>query len=103
VEDAGGRVKALLTGFFRAYAAGGEGDVAYFLVPDLSLRGLEGALEFVEVRELSLRRLGDETWAYALVRFQDPVTGAHLDQRYTLRVVERDGRWYIAEMVQKGD
>jgi hypothetical protein len=102
IPDPGDQVRTLLTSFFKAYAAGGGADVAYYLEPGLQVKGLEGALVFQRISELTLRQVQDQTWAAVLVTWEDPVTGTLLRQRYTLQLVERDGRRYIKEIVQKG-
>lgn len=102
VSDEGGQVRALLTGFFKAYAAGGSADVTYFLEPGSKAGGLQGALEFKAVDELTLRVVEGQTWASAVVSMVDPLSGAAARQRYTLQVVQRDGRWYVKQLMQKG-
>lgn len=102
VADEGGQIRTLLDGFFRAYVAGNEGDVTYFLVPGLTVNSLGGALLYREVTELSLRRSGAETIAAAVVTMEDPAGGALLRSRYTLKVEQHEGRWYIKEILEKG-
>lgn len=102
VTDEGQQVHALLTGFFKAYASGGPLEVNYFLEPGLKVRGLDGNMAFVQVDELALSRDGTDTWVAAVVQMHDPVSGTSARQRYTLQVAERDGRWYIKQIVQKG-
>lgn len=102
MTDPDGQVMGLLTGFFRAYAAGDGRDLTYYLEPDLSVRGMGGTMLFRGIADLTLRRAGKEVWALALVRMEDPVTGTVIRQRYTLQVVERNGRWYIGQILQKG-
>jgi hypothetical protein len=102
IADEGGQVRTLLNGFFRAYVAGNDGDMSYFLVPGLKVNSLHGSLVYKEVTELSLRRSGTETLAAAVVTMEDPVGGALLRSRYTLKVEQRDGRWYIKEIIEKG-
>lgn len=100
--DEGGQIRALLDGFFRAYVAGKQGDAAYFLLPGLSVASLDGSLQYREVTELNLRRDGEKTLAAAVVTMEDPVGGALLRSRYTLTLAQRDGRWYIQEIIEKG-
>lgn len=102
VLDSDGQIRTLLTGFFRAYAAGGAADVTYFLEPGATAGGLGGAQVFKAIADIAVRRSGQETWAGVLVTMADPLTGTSANQRYTLELVQRDGRWYIKQIVQKG-
>jgi hypothetical protein len=97
--DADGQIHVLLTGFFKAYAAGGPADVAYFLEPGVQVRGLQGAFTFSELVDLKLRRNGQESWASVLVSMHDPVTSIDTRQRFTLQLTQKDGRWYIKQIL----
>lgn len=101
-SDPTGEINTLLVNFFKAYASGGQAEVGYYLEPGLKLRGLEGAAQFTDLQGVSLRKQGSETWAAALVGLADPVSGYQMRQRYTVQLVQRDGRWYIKQILQKG-
>lgn len=94
------KVKALLTGFFKAYTGGTAADLAYYLTPDLQIKPLQGRWTFDSIGEYTL--LGGETdhWALAAVQFADPETGAVYTFRYTLGLVHSDSRWYIKRVAQ---
>lgn len=97
-----GRVRSLLTGFFRAYTSGGEAEAAYYLVPGARLPGFSGQMALEDLGRLTLVRNGQETFALAEVLLRDPATGARYTSRYTLELVEREKRWYIKGILQKG-
>lgn len=101
-SDPTGEIAELLAGFFRAYAAGGPADVRYYLEPGVALGGLGGLMAFDGLSGLTLYRVDDLTYASALVSLADPVTGTKSRQRYTVQVVQRDGRWYVTAIIQKG-
>jgi hypothetical protein len=102
MADPGGQIRTLLTGFLKAYTAGGAADVTYFLEPGAKVQGLAGAQVFGAITEQTVRKVGDAVWAEALVSLEDPVTKVSTRQRYTIEVIERDGRWYVKQILQKG-
>lgn len=102
IPDPNGQIRTLLTGFLKAYAAGGAADVTYFLEPGANLAGLAGAQIFGAITELTVRKDGDAVWADAVVAMEDPISKASTRQRYTVEVIERDGRWYVKQILQKG-
>ncbi|MDB4895766.1 MAG: conjugal transfer protein [Firmicutes bacterium] len=100
-SDAGGRAQSLLTDFFKAYLSGG--DVTYYLTPETKLNPIKAGWSFQQVSGLKLVKTNDGTWAMAEVAVQDPASGARYTYRYTVKLAERDGRWYVADMLQKGE
>ncbi len=101
ISDKDDRVRTLATGFFRAYLSG-SGDVSYFLAPDVKLPALQGSWSFDGVSRVTLYG-GQEPSATVDVQVTDPVTGARFTYRYTLKLIERDSRWYIKDLLQKGE
>lgn len=99
--DQGDRAKTLLTGFFRAYFE--QGDATYYLAPGTSVRAMRGGWAFDSVSKVVLLSQGTGTWAIADVGARDTATGARFTFRYTLQLTERDGRWYIQAIQQRGE
>lgn len=88
----------VLESFFEAYAEGRAEDLAYYLAVGRVVEGLGGTVELDELVDLEVAegRDGDDARdARATVRWNDPVTGAALTQRYDLRLVDGGGRWYV--------
>lgn len=100
-SDLDGRVQALLTDFFRAYLTGGN--ITYFLAPGTALAPIEPQLREVHLRELRLVESSNELWALADIQAQDPLTSARYTFRYTVRLHDLDGRWFVADLLEKGD
>jgi hypothetical protein len=99
-----GRIQPSIESFFKAFASGKDADLAYFLPPGRTLRGLDGAVEFDAIESLDVSQGGSEREAVARVRWLDPLTGGALSQTYRLTLVERDGRWYVDRLgVLPGD
>ena len=99
-----GRVQPSIESFFKAFASGKDADLAYFLPPGRTLRGLDGAVELDAIESLEVAQGGGEREAVARVRWLDPLTGGALTQTYRLTLVERDGRWYVDRLgVLPGD
>lgn len=99
-SDTGGRVKTLLTDYFRAYLSGGE--LAYYLVPGKQIRSMNPGWTFQQVARVRLVAADNGVWALADVAVVDASSGTRYLYRYTLQVVERDGRWLIADVLQGG-
>lgn len=98
-SDEGGRIRALLTDFFKGYLGGG--DITYYLTPDLSLTPIQSGWSLLQVADLRLIQTDDSLWALVGVAAQDRT--ATYTYRYTVKLTERDGRWYVAGLLQKGD
>jgi len=101
VADSGDRVRSLMGEFFRAYLGGS--DPSYFLAPDTKLPLARSPWAFESVSKVSVVKNGSEYWALADVLTTDGLAGAHFTSRYTVRLIERDGRWYVKDLLQKGD
>jgi len=99
--DQDGRARALLTDFFRAYMSGGE--LTYYLAPGVQMRPVKAGWSFQQVSELTLLTADDGVWALSEVAVQDPSSGARYTHRYTVKLADRDGRWYVSDMLQKGE
>jgi hypothetical protein len=99
-----GRIQPSIESFFKAFASGKDADLAYFLPPGRTLRGLDGAVELDAIESLEVSQGGREREAVGRVRWIDPLTGGALSQTYRLTLVERDGRWYVDRLgVLPGD
>jgi|GEM_PF-6040742 len=101
--DEGDRVRSLLAGFFRAYFHPRENDLTYFVSPGTAVRALEGTWTLDAVRQTTLLATGEGTWALAEVAALDTTTGGRYLFRYTVQLEERDGRWYVKELEQRGE
>lgn len=97
-SDAGGRVKTLLTDYFRAYLSGGE--LSYYVVPGKQMRSMPSGWTFQQIADLKLLTGDDGVWALADVAVEDSASGTRYLCRYHVQVVERDGRWYITDVWQ---
>jgi hypothetical protein len=101
VSDAGGQVRALLTDFFHAYLSGGN--LTYYLAPGARVRPMPGGWTFQSLSGLQLMQADDGTYALAAVEAQEAGSRARYTYRYTVKLATRDGRPYIAELMQKGE
>jgi hypothetical protein len=99
--DKDDKVKTLLTGFFKAYFEGG--DLTYYLAPGSTSAKLQGGWQFGQVSKVIVTASGGDTWALADVVATDTASGARFTSRYTTGLVDRDGRWYIKELLQRGE
>lgn len=102
VADAGDRIKTLASGFFKAYLSG-AGDVSYFLAPGASLPPLRTTMELHSIGKVTLVQTASGHEALTDLLVVDPATGARFTYRYTLKVTERDGRWYVQDLFQRGE
>lgn len=98
VKDQGDRVKVLMSGFFKAYLGGGA-DLAYFVMPGASLPRAQTPWTLDSVSRVTLLKNGSNYTALTDVTAIDPATGARFTNRYTVSVVEKDGRWLVKELL----
>ncbi|HYG59440.1 MAG TPA: conjugal transfer protein [Symbiobacteriaceae bacterium] len=102
LTDTGDAARTLMTSFFRAYFVQAAGDMRYFLAPGTSLRTPDSVWQFDEVTQFRLVQAGEETRALAQVQVTDPLTEARYTLSFTAVLQQRDGRWYIHDLIQKG-
>ncbi|MDF2630931.1 MAG: hypothetical protein K0R39_4762 [Symbiobacteriaceae bacterium] len=102
MTDPNGQIRTLLSGFLKAYTAGTAADATYFMEPGAKVEGLAGTQVFGAITELTVRKVDGAVWADALVSMNDPISQISTRQRYTVEVIERDGRWYVKQILQKG-
>jgi len=102
VSDDGERVQKLLTGFFKVYTTEGQGDATYYLLPGCPTPGKLNQFTFSSLEDLKLYKDAAGTTAWTKVILQDGLSGSGLILRYTFRLVEQDGRWYIKEIMEQG-
>lgn len=85
----------VLESFFEAYAEGRPDALAYYLAVGRDLDGLGGLVELDELVSVWIQPGGAVRDAVATVRWRDQPAGGALTQRYTLRLVDVAGRWYV--------
>jgi conjugative transposon protein TcpC len=94
--DAAG-MRPAVEAFFRAYAGGEGTDLTYVTAPGRTLSALDGLVGFAGLGELVVKGERGSATARASVRWTEPSSQAVLVQTYCVGLVERDGRWYVAE------
>lgn len=85
----------VLGSFFEAYGQGRADGLAYYLAVGRELDGLGGLVELDELVDVWIGRGGAVREAVVTVRWRDRPAGGALTQRYTLRLVDVAGRWYV--------
>lgn len=95
--DTTGKAAQAVEGFWRAYAAGGPGDVEAYMLPGTPPPdGHRGAVQFRGVSGVQFRDLGEgRILATGIATLQDPITRAEFRQPFRLSLAQRDGRWYV--------
>ncbi len=94
------QLSSQLPDFFKAYARG-SASLSRFLADGASVRGLDGAVQFVRLRNATVPTGGKVRQMTATVVWQLPSTGqtaargGRLEQSYQLTVVKQNGDWYI--------
>lgn len=101
VADPPAEIRTLAEGFLRAYVGGSDPELAYFVAPGTHLASLKGGLQWGGIDDL--RVFKDQAGILAVVTgtLRDPVSGASLQQSWTLRLEQRE-RWYVKDLLQKG-
>lgn len=91
-------IKNFLPTFFQSYSTDGADKLSYFLEGEL-VQGLEGSLEFVEVREVGMAAgEGDAVEVQAAVVMKEPQTGSSYLTHYRLTVKEQGGRYVVTKL-----
>lgn len=93
-----------LPGFFQAYAASDNADLARYRVQGASMTGLDGSVRFVRLQDLVVPPGGDTRQITATVIWRMPSAGrgntppGELAQTYELTVTKQDGNWYVKDI-----
>lgn len=92
-------VKAFLDTFFQSYTTDTIDKLSYFLEDPDNANGLEGALNFVEVKEATILEGTPGIYAAAAdVVLQDPKTNVKYIASYRLQVTEKNGRYIVTQL-----
>lgn len=103
IADAGDQVKALLSRFFQAYLSGSDADLTYYRAPESNIQAIGSPWSFDSVPKVLLSQTGSGLYALADVVLYDPVTGSRYTNRYTVGLLQAEGRWYVSQILQKGE
>jgi Conjugative transposon protein TcpC len=98
-----------LPAFFQAYASGNAVTLGRFLAPGTSLTGLNGAVNFQSIANISVPPGGDTRHIIATVDWSVPARNsagqitkagppAQLQMSYALTVVKQNGTWYVRDI-----
>lgn len=98
-----------LPAFFQAYASGNQVTLGRFLAPGTSLTGLNGAVNFKSIANISVPPGGDTRHIMATVVWSVPDRNpagqitkggppAQLQMGYALTIVKQNGTWYVRDI-----
>jgi hypothetical protein len=98
-----------LPAFFQAYASGNQVTLGRFLASGTSLTGLNGAVNFQSIANVSVPSGGATRHIIATVVWSVPArspagqvrkdgTPAQLQMSYALTVVKQNGTWYVRDI-----
>jgi hypothetical protein len=98
-----------LPSFFQAYASGNQVTLGRFLAPGTSLTGLDGAVNFQSITNISVPPGGSTRNIIATVVWSVPARNpagqiikggapAQLQMSYALTVVKQNGTWYVRDI-----
>ncbi len=98
-----------LPAFFQAYASGNQVTLGRFLAPGTSLTGLDGAVDFQSIANISVPPGGTTRHIMATVVWSVPARTpageitkggkpAQLQMSYALTVVKQNGTWYVRDI-----
>ncbi len=103
VADQDDQIRTLLTKFFPAYFAANQADLAYLLDPGAGIQAFQSPWTYDSIANLILSQTDDGLYALTEVLLVDPATGARFTSRYTIALADREGRWYISQILQEGE
>ena len=93
-------VEDMLNNFFKVYAEGADGEIAYYLNdPTIGLSGLKGAFKFKSLSEVKVYEtsVADEYTVVANYTVEDPQLKQDIKQKIAMKIIKRDNRYYIKE------
>lgn len=103
VPDQNDQIRSLITRFFPAYLEANLADLTYLLAPTAKIQPFQSPWAFDSISNMILSQTDGGLYALTEVALMDSVTGARYISRYTIALVAREGRWYVAEILQEGE
>lgn len=104
LDDVKVELKGVLDNFFKTYATGNEGQIAYYMDNNKSVKGYEGKYLFESIQTLEAYKEGNLSVVVTQVAMKDAELQTVFTQRYVLKMRKGDGnRWYIVEFSPRGN
>lgn len=99
-EAVRGQVEQFMKSFWKVYTTGEPQEIAYFQKGSTPAAGLKELLQFIELKNLSVRKKGNIYVVKSDVRLKDLSSGAEMSYHYTYDLVQEGDRWYVVRMGQ---
>ncbi|MFC7443212.1 conjugal transfer protein [Laceyella putida] len=99
-ETVRGQVETFMKSFWKVYTTGEPQEIAYFQKNSPSTAGLKDILQFIDLKNLSVRKKDNIYVVKCDVRLKDLSSGAEMAYHYTFDLVQEGDRWYVVRMGQ---
>lgn len=108
VDSTKDEVKDVLTNFFKTYTTGTEGQIAYYMDNNKSIKGYEGKYVFNGIQTLDAYMDGkDGAIVVVQVEMNDADLGTAFTQRFIFNMIkkadDKTNRWYIKDFNARGN
>jgi Conjugative transposon protein TcpC len=99
-EEIRSQVETFMKSFWKVYTTGEPQEIAYFQKNSTPTAGLKDILQFMDLKNLSVRKRGDVYAVTCDVQLKDLSSGAEMAYHYTFDLVREGDRWYVVRMGQ---
>jgi len=93
-------VEEFMRSFWKVYTTGEPNEIAYFQKNNRPRAGLTGIMKFLEMDNLSVRKLDSTYRVECDIEMEDLASGARVVVHYPFELVKEGNRWYVVKMGQ---
>ncbi|MDK2919618.1 MAG: hypothetical protein PWQ37_2351 [Candidatus Petromonas sp.] len=93
-------IEGVLENFFKTYYSGNSGEISYYMVDNVKIKGTEGRFKLnkvEEVRSYNLNKEGTEIFSIVRLTIIDSISSREFEQRFNVNLIRKDNRLYIKD------
>lgn len=91
-------VEEFMRSFWKVYTTGEPNEIAYFQKNNQPRAGLTGIMKFLNLNQLTVRKINETYRVECNVEMEDLASGAKLSLHYPFELVKEGNRWYVVKM-----
>ena len=91
-------IEQWLPSFWNTYTNDSPREISYLMKNQQPTVGLSGVMDFVESKNVEVRKEGQHYWVKNQVLLQDVSTKTQVLNQYTFKLVKEQNRWFVLEM-----
>ncbi|SHE82203.1 Conjugative transposon protein TcpC [Seinonella peptonophila] len=102
-SDVEQKVTSFLQSFWKAYTEDSPREISYQLKDQSAIAGLTGIVQFHELQNLKVTKVGETYKANCDVLLEDLASGVQINSHYRLELIEDKGQWFVTKLISGED